>query len=61
MALFQLALWAGTLALLPYALIRKRTWLPVLVVTFFMLLIPVILMIEAPNPDWIKLVPVTAP
>jgi hypothetical protein len=45
-----------------YAFLRKKNdLLAALVVAFFMLLIPVMLMLTRPNPDRIRLIPVAVP
>ena len=60
--MFNLFLWSVTLGLLLYALIRGRAkWLTVLVPVAFYLLISVLIAIEVPNSDWVRLVLVAVP
>lgn len=54
-----LAIWAATIPLMPYALIRRRhDALAACVVLFLMLLIDVFILLNTPNPDHVILVPV---
>jgi hypothetical protein len=57
-----MAIWAATIALMPYALLRRK-WdlLPALVLLFFMLSIDVLIALNTPNPDHVKLISVVAP
>lgn len=60
--LIYLALWAATLPLMPYGLIRRK---PDVfhgsLVAFCMLSINVLIMMTAPNPNMIKVIAVVAP
>jgi hypothetical protein len=57
--LFILAIWAATIPLIPYSLIRKQhDALAGLVLVFLMLLINVFIMLNTPNPDNVIWVPV---
>jgi hypothetical protein len=57
-----LAVWAATIPLMPYALLRKsQNLLAACVVIFFMLLIDVFIMLNTPNPNHILVIPVTVP
>lgn len=57
--LLILAVWAATLPLIPYALLRKRCdILPALVILFLILLIPIFIGLNTPNPDRVILISV---
>jgi sterol desaturase/sphingolipid hydroxylase (fatty acid hydroxylase superfamily) len=50
--LLSLAIWAATIPLMPYALLRRRhDALAACAVIFLMLLIDVFIMLNRPNPD----------
>jgi hypothetical protein len=54
-----LAIWAATIPLMPYAFIRRRhDALAALVLVFLMLLIDVFILLNTPNPDHVRLIPV---
>lgn len=54
-----LAIWAATIPLMPYAVIRRQNdALAVLVFLFLFLLIDVFMMLNAPNPDHVILIQV---
>ena len=56
-----MAIWAATIPLMPYAAWRRNNdALAALVIVFFMLSINVLIMLNTPNPDLIKVVPVVA-
>lgn len=58
-ARIELFLEAVVFALILYAILRRRwNWLERLVPVFFILLIPVMIGLNEPNPDHIKLVQV---
>jgi len=54
-----MAIWAATIPLMPYALLRRK-WnlLPALVIIFFMLLIDIFIGLNRPNPDHVMLISV---
>jgi hypothetical protein len=55
----SLAIWAATIPLMPYTLIRRRhDALAALVLFFLMLLIDVFILLNTPNPDHVRLIPV---
>jgi len=55
-----LAIWAATIPLMPYTLLRKHyNALAALALLFLMLLIDIFIMLNTPNPDhviWLKVV-----
>lgn len=54
-----LAIWAATIPLMPYALLRRQqTLLAACVLIFLMLLIDVFIMLNMPNPDHVRLIQV---
>jgi hypothetical protein len=60
--MFELALEAAVATLIIYAAVRRRwSWMEHLVPVFFLLLIPVMIGFNRPNPDWIKLIQVAVP
>ena len=59
MDMLILAIWAATIPLMPYALLRKHyDALTGLALLFLMLLIDVFMMLNRPNPDHVILMPV---
>ena len=57
-----LAVWAATIPLMPYAMVRKsQNLLVACIMTFLMLLIDVFIMLNTPNPNNILVIPVTVP
>lgn len=57
-----LAVWAATIPLMPYALLRSNhNLLSASMIVFMALLINIFIMINTPNPNNIVLIPVTAP
>ena len=54
-----LAVWAATIPLMPYALLRRKDdAMAVLVLLFLVLLIDVFIMLNTPNPDHVRLIQV---
>jgi len=54
-----LAIWAATIPLMPYAFIRRRhNALAACVLLFLMPLIDVFILLNTPNPDNVRLIPV---
>jgi hypothetical protein len=59
MANIILAIWAATIPLIPYALLRRQQpLLAASVLMFLMLLIDVFIMLNTPNPDHVRLIQV---
>jgi len=57
-----MAVWAATIPLMPYALLRKKhDALAGLVLIFLLLLIDVFILLNTPNPDHVKLISVVVP
>ena len=57
-----MAIWAATIPLMPYALLRKKyDALAGLVLIFLMLLIDVFILLNTPNPDHVMVVLVAVP
>jgi len=57
-----MAIWAATIPLMPYALLRKKNdALAALVLIFFMLLIDIFIGLNTPNPDHVKVISVVVP
>jgi hypothetical protein len=55
----SLTIWAATIPLMPYTLLRRRhNALAACVLVFLMLLIDVFIMLNTPNPDHVMLVQV---
>ncbi len=61
-AQISMAIWAATIPLMPYALLRKKyDALAGLVLIFLMLLIDVFILLNTPNPDHVRAVLVAVP
>ena len=57
-----MAIWAATIPLMPYALLRKKyDALAGLVLIFLMLLIDVLILLNTPNPEHVILIRVAVP
>lgn len=60
--MIELALEATIGTLILYALLRRRwSWMEHLIPLFFWLLIPILIGLNTPNPNWVKLIVVAVP
>ena len=61
-AQISMAIWAATIPLMPYALLRRKyDVLAGLVLIFLMLLIDVLILLNTPNPEHVILIRVAVP